>query len=241
MTPLSTVRRDLLITVAALLALLAWDASGLDLPSARLFGSVQGFALRDSGWTSTLLHEGGRLAAWVTLAAVTLALWRTPSPQQPSRAQRGAWIVVMLLCILAVPALKRFSPTSCPWDLAEFGGVATYVSHWRLGLADGGSGRCFPSGHAVAAFGFFGMYFLWRAHSALRARAWLVGVLFAGLVFGLAQLARGAHYPSHTLWSAWACWALCVAASSLPGLQSVSAKPSTRAAGVVTEPSLRAP
>jgi membrane-associated PAP2 superfamily phosphatase len=25
-------------------------------------------------------------------------------------------------------------------------------------------------------------------------------------VLGLAQQVRGAHYMSHTLWSAWACW-----------------------------------
>jgi membrane-associated PAP2 superfamily phosphatase len=241
MTAESRLRRDLLVCAAALVALICWDASGLDLPAARLFGSAQGFGLRDSWWTATLLHEGGRLAAWVTLAAVALSLWRLPTRDQPSRAQRLRWIGVMLLCILAVPALKRVSPTSCPWDLAEFGGVATYVSHWRLGVADGGPGRCFPSGHAVAAFGFFGMYFLWRAHSAVRARAWLAAVLVAGLVFGLAQLVRGAHYPSHTLWSAWLCWALCVGASRLPWLQSVSAKPSTSAAGVVTDPSRRAP
>ena len=239
--PICTGRRDLLITVVALVALGIWDASGLDLPAARLFGSAQGFGLRDNWWTARLLHEGGRAAAWVTMGMVVLSLWRTPTLAQPSRAARAAWIVVMLLCIVAVPAIKRFSPTSCPWDLAEFGGVATHVSHWRLGVADGGPGRCFPSGHAVAAFGSFGMYFLWRAHSVVRARAWLGAVLVAGAVFGLAQLARGAHYPSHTLWSAWLCWALCVGASRLPWLQSVSAKPSTKAAGVVTDPSVRAP
>jgi membrane-associated PAP2 superfamily phosphatase len=209
-------RRDLLVTLAALAALLCWDAAGLDLAAARLFGSAQGFGLRDSFWTATVLHEGGRLAAWVTLGAVTLALWRVPGPDQPTRALRGKWIAVMLLCILAVPAIKRFSPTSCPWDLAEFGGVAAYVSHWRLGVGDGGSGRCFPSGHAVAAFGFLGMHFLWRSHSPRRARVWLAAVLAAGLVFGLAQLVRGAHYPSHTLWSAWLCWTLCVLACRLP-------------------------
>ena len=234
-------RQDLWVTFAALLALCCWDLAGLDLPVVRMFGSAQGFALRDDFWTATLLHEGGRVAAWVTLAAVSLSLWRVPTPGQPSRAKRGAWIVVMLLCIMAVPAIKRFSVSSCPWDLAEFGGVARYVSHWRLGVGDGGAGRCFPSGHAVAAFGFFGMHFLWRGHSPGRARAWLAGVLVAGTVFGLVQLVRGAHYPSHTLWSAWLCWALCVAASRLPVLQSVSAKPSTKAAGVVIEPSWRAP
>ena len=232
---------DLLVSLVVLVGLLGWDASGLDLATARPFGTAQGFGLRDHWWTATLLHQGGRVAAWVTMAAVALSMWRPPTPDEPSRAQRFKWIAVMMLCIVAVPAIKRYSPTSCPWDLAQFGGVATYVSHWRLGVADGGSGRCFPSGHAVAAFGFFGMYFLWRGHSAARARAWLGAVLVAGAVFGLAQLSRGAHYPSHTLWSAWLCWALCVGASRLPGPQSVSAKPSTKAAGVVTEPSWRAP
>ena len=234
-------RQDLWVTAMALVALLCWDVSGLDLATARLFGSAHGFGLRDSWWTATLLHQGGRLAAWVTMVAVALSLWSLPKRGQPSRAQRFRWIAMMLLCIVAVPAIKRFSPTSCPWDLAEFGGVATYVSHWRLGQADGGSGRCFPSGHAVAAYGFFGMYFLWRPYSAVRARAWLCAVLVVGAVFGLAQLARGAHYPSHTLWSAWLCWGLFAGASRLRGLQSVSAKPSTNAAGVVTDPSCRAP
>ena len=135
----------------------------------------------------------------------------------PSRGERWRWIGVMLLCVVAVPAIKRFSATSCPWDLAEFGGVARYVSHWRLGLADGGGGHCFPSGHAVAAFAFFGLYFLWRDHDAQRARAWLAAVVVVGLLFGTAQLARGAHYPSHTLWSAWLCWTLCTLATPFIG------------------------
>ncbi len=229
MTALSSGRRDLIVTMVALAALLCWDASGLDLAAARLYGSAQGFGLRDHWLTATLLHEGGRWAAWLTLAAVGLALWRVPRPGQPPRALRLRWLGVMLLCIVAVPALKRFSLTSCPWDLAEFGGVAAYVSHWTLGVADSGSGRCFPSGHAVAAFAFLGMHFMWRSHSQRRARVWLVAVLAAGLVFGLAQLLRGAHYPSHTLWSAWLCWTVCVLACRLPSITGRKVRQSARA------------
>jgi hypothetical protein len=43
MTP---ARRDLATTLAALAALLAWDASGADLAEARLFANASGFALR---------------------------------------------------------------------------------------------------------------------------------------------------------------------------------------------------
>lgn len=212
-------RRDLAVTLGALLALLAWDATGADLSAARVFGGVHGFAWRDSAWASTLLHDGGRLGAWLLLAALMFAAWRagTGTAGEPGRASRWRWIGVMLVCVLAVPALKRLSVTSCPWDLAEFGGVAHYVSHWALGQRDGGAGHCFPSGHAVAAFAFFGLYFQWRDVDVRRARAWLGAVLAAGLLFGGAQLARGAHYPSHTLWSAWLCWTLCAAAAAAFG------------------------
>jgi membrane-associated PAP2 superfamily phosphatase len=109
-----------------------------------------------------------------------------------------------------VPAIKRVSLTSCPWDLAEFGGAAQYVSHWRWGVGDGGAGHCFPSGHAAGAFAFLSGYFVLRPHEARWARRWLIGVLVVGALFGTAQLVRGAHYPSHTLWTAWLCWAICL-------------------------------
>ena len=43
-------------------------------------------------------------------------------------------------------------------------------------------------------------------------QAWLAAVFALGLLFGSVQLARGAHYPSHTLWTAWICWAVGAAA-----------------------------
>jgi membrane-associated PAP2 superfamily phosphatase len=40
-------------------------------------------------------------------------------------------------------------------------------------------------------------------------------VCVAGALFGWAQLARGAHFASHTMWSAWLCWTLCAVAAPL--------------------------
>jgi membrane-associated PAP2 superfamily phosphatase len=77
------------------------------------------------------------------------------------------------------------------------------------GGSDGGSGGCFPAGHASTGFAFLGGYFAYRGSEPGRARAWLVGGLTAGLVLGLTQQMRGAHFMSHTLWSGWVCW--CVA------------------------------
>ena len=203
-------RFDLLVAAVALLLLLAWDASGLDLAAARLFGGADGFPWRDRFFTSRVLHDGGR---WVGFAALALLMFNAWRPLWPglTRRQRLVGLGSTVLCLLAIPALKQFSPTSCPWDLSEFGGVARYVSHWRFGVSDGGPGRCFPSGHAIAAFAFFGGYFMLRGTQPTAARLWLVAVLLLGTAFGLAQLARGAHYPSHTLWSGWLCWLLSAA------------------------------
>jgi len=207
-------RRDAAVVTLGLLALLAWDASGLDLAVIHAVGSPSGFALRDAWWTSSLLHDGGRLLGWAVLAALVVNIWR-PWWNGPTPRERVAWVLVTLACLLLVPTLKRFSATSCPWDLQAFGGVANYVSHWQLGVADGGPGHCFPSGHAVAAFAFISGWFALRPHAPRAARIWLLGVLAFGALFGGAQLLRGAHYPSHTLWSAWICWTACALLNAL--------------------------
>jgi membrane-associated PAP2 superfamily phosphatase len=202
---------DLKVAAMALLLLLLWDMSGLDLAVARLFAGPDGFPWRDSWVASRLLHEGGRAAAWCAMALLLVNVWR-PLIAGPTQAERWRWLIVTLACIVIVPAFKRASASSCPWDLAEFGGVASYVSHWRFGLSDGGPGHCFPSGHAVSAFGFLGGWFALRDSRPRLARIWLAAVCVLGVLFGGAQLVRGAHYVSHTLWTGWLCWMACTAA-----------------------------
>ena len=54
---------------------------------------------------------------------------------------------------------------------------------------------------------------MWRPYRPVLAQAALAAVWLLGGLFGWAQMARGAHFLSHTLWSAWACWAVCSAAA----------------------------
>ena len=196
---------DLKAGLFTLLLLLAWDASGLDHAAMQLVGNAHGFVWQQHALTRGLLHDGGRVLGWAVAALLLLNVWR-PLFGGLTRAERVRWLLVTLACVAVVPAFKQLSHTSCPWDLAEFGGVARYVSHWQLGVVDGGPGRCFPSGHATAAFGFIGGWFVLRGRHPRAARAWLAAVLLAGLAFGGTQYLRGAHYPSHTLWTAWLCW-----------------------------------
>ncbi len=200
--------------VLGLLVLLTWDASGLDLWLSRQLGQARGFAWRDAWLLSALMHTGGRWLALMLVLLLALDAWR-PLLAGPTRAERRYWLAVLLLTALAVPALKLNSLSSCPWDLAEFGGTALYRSHWSWNTPDGGPGHCFPSGHAVAGYAFLGQVFLWRGTRPRLARGVLRAVLVLGSTYALAQVLRGAHFVSHGLWSAWMCAALATLAQGL--------------------------
>ena len=222
MTELRPPHRDLIVALATLTLMLWWEAGGWDMAMASWYGNAQGFALRNAWLTRGLLHDGARALSGAALAVCALLAWRGSGSALP-RPHRLAWLGVVLLCLLAIPAFKQASQTSCPWDLEAFGGTATYVPHWMLFVLDGGPGHCFPSGHAVAAFAFLPLYFQWRGERPALARTLLLLTLGAGALLGWTQLARGAHFPSHTLWSAWLCWSIsAVAARSLESTQPIS-------------------
>jgi membrane-associated PAP2 superfamily phosphatase len=93
---------------------------------------------------------------WLAIGLLALLAWQVsgldlPADRGPSRRERWTWLAMALLCMGIVTGLKSISLSSCPWDLAEFGG---------------------------------------------------------------AQLARGAHFLSHTPWTAWICRAACAAAAA---------------------------
>ena len=221
-------RQDLALCAAGLLAILAWELSGADLAVAQWYGDAGGFPLRDAWFTRDVMHTGGRwlAAALFSLLALGALLLRGPPPM---RQQRIFWLFLVIAGLLLVPTMKRFSATSCPYDLVLFGGLAPYVPHWLPGAGDGGPARCFPSGHAVAAFAFLPLYFRWRGARPVAARLAATGVWVAGIGFGWAQVARGAHFPSHVLWSAWICWATgCAGAWAWQVYRSGRASPTTR-------------
>ncbi|MCU0924786.1 MAG: phosphatase PAP2 family protein [Hydrogenophaga sp.] len=215
---------------------LAWDGVGADLAVMQAIGGPNGFALRDHWLLSQWLHDGLRQvavllylllwawAAWpVRWQVGPAALWSLP------RHERLGAVLLVTLSLLAVSLIKHHSQTSCPWELQAFGGAARYVSHWALGQNDGGGGRCFPGGHASSAFAFVALCLPWLQPPPGRARAratgwrWLGVVLLAGAVAGAVQTLRGAHYPSHTLWTllicaavSWGGWTMAVRWMSRP-------------------------
>jgi membrane-associated PAP2 superfamily phosphatase len=208
---------------------LLWDLSGADLSVMQRLGTASGFALQNQWFLKQVMHGAWR-QAFVGLYGL-MAIWALwPSrwslsrltPLLLPRRERLTLLLLVALSLLAVNLLKTSSHTSCPWDLQMFGGSARYVSHWSLWQgSDGGSGRCFPGGHASSGFAFLGLCLPWLLPPPGTRRApaagwwWLTALLLAGLIAGTVQTLRGAHYPSHTLWTllicgavSWAGWRL---------------------------------
>lgn len=220
----------MLATLALLAVVLLWDATGLDLTVMHLWGSDQGFALRDHPVISKILHTRAQQAAMVLFVLLWLLVWLPMGPwRQLSRRQRLAAALGVTASVLTVNVLKHTSLTSCPWELRVFGGVAEHVSHWAWGVPDQGSGKCFPGGHASSAFGFIAacLPFALSGQPGLRRLGWrlLMVVVLMGLMFGLIQTVRGAHYPSHTLWTAWVCWTVGLTAYGLLSQRATASGP----------------
>lgn len=199
-------------TLLMLGGLVAWDASGLDLRVMAGLGNAAGFPLREQWWLKTVLHNATRQLALVAFVGLWLMVWHPVGGfRRIPRIEQLEIAVGVTAALIVISSLKRFSLTSCPWDLRSFGGVATYVSHWQWGVPDGGPGGCFPGGHASSAFAFMALALpgLSRGPGTAQLRkalGMLAGVALLGLVLGAAQTLRGAHYPSHTLWTGWICW-----------------------------------
>jgi len=197
------------VSAVALAVLLAWDLSGLDMPVARWLGGAEAFPLRDTWLMEVVLHRYMRNLGWLLLGLLAIGSFRPRGFMRSlPRRERVQLPLAVLSCLGAVTLLKFWSDTSCPWDLHAFGGTLAHVSHWRPGAHDGGGGHCFPAGHASTGFAFVGGYFALRRHRPRLAAWWLGAALAAGAGLGLSQQLRGAHFTSHTLWTAWICWTL---------------------------------
>jgi membrane-associated PAP2 superfamily phosphatase len=193
--------------LCGLLVLLAWDLSDLDMPLAQWVGGPNGFPWQFHPLFSNVLHEAARTLGWVVLGSLTvLAIWPQGFLKQLSARERAGLVGSVWAALLVVVAIKGISRTSCPWDLDTFGGAARHVSHWAWGQLDGGPGRCFPAGHASTGFAFVAAHFWLKPTHPLLARRWMWIALGTGALLGIAQQVRGAHFMSHTLWTAWLCW-----------------------------------
>jgi membrane-associated PAP2 superfamily phosphatase len=213
--------------VIPLLLVLAWDSTSLDSTVAHWYGTSAGFAWKDNALLVNIFHIGIRRACVGIALHCILAIWWPLGPWRRCTRRQRAWLACNIwVCAVGVAALKSVSLTSCPWDLQMFGDKASYVWHFASKLQtaagavagvgiDSGPGHCFPSGHASSFFSFFPVFWLIHLYNPCRAWQVLAFVAVFGLMLSWVQVIRGAHFPSHVLWTMWLCWAVGAVTSPL--------------------------
>ncbi len=160
-------------------------------------------------WIDTVIHTWGR---WFirTVAALAMALWiATCIDLNLRHLQRpvGYLLVSLVVSIGIVGILKTVTNVDCPWDLSAFGGRFPYLGLFEDRPDALRQARCFPAAHASSGYALLALYFALRERSQVLARAGLASGITIGLIFGIAQQSRGAHFISHDLWSAFLVWA----------------------------------
>lgn len=160
-----------------------------------------------NGWVDAI-HTQGR---WAIRSVMILALgaWIATfaNPALHSARRPAAYLCVsMVLTVAIVGGLKLVTNVDCPWDLTLFGGRYPYIHLFADRPDDLRAGGCFPAAHASSGYALMSLYFLLRDRNRRMARAGLAIGIMAGLMFGIAQQARGAHFVSHDLWSAILAW-----------------------------------
>ena len=194
------------VVVAGVLAVTPLDTY---IARALFFDSITGQWIGQHQWiTNELLHTGGRWAIRA-IATVALAFWAAIFIWRDWRTFRrpaGFFALSVLLSWGIVGLLKTVTNVDCPWDLIPFGGRFPYVELFADRPDALRAGHCFPAAHASSGYALLALYFVFRERNTRLAKLGLALGMVTGLTFGLVQQARGAHFVSHDVWSAFLVW-----------------------------------
>ncbi len=205
--------RNHLVRVSGLYILLISiiAATDLDKVVAMMWYQLEGrqWQLKHYWLTQTWLHDGGHYLAIILYIAILLSYLLGVGTRYLSAYRHAlAYLSISIpASTLTVSAIKRLTQVDCPWSVSAFGGERAY-QFWLQSLWSPlpGADHCFPAGHASSAYMFLGLYLVSRQFFPQQARKVLMAVIILGVIFGLAQQLRGAHFISHDITSAFICW-----------------------------------
>ncbi|MGL4711563.1 MAG: phosphatase PAP2 family protein [Shewanella sp.] len=171
-------------------------------------GVVTSWPLKRHWLTEDLLHVGGRNFVILLAVSVLVGIGLSFRHDRVKPYRKG---LIYLFCsvlttVLLVRLGKNLTHMTCPWDVIEFGGSMLHSSLFAHFPKGAEFGQCFPGGHASGGFAWVALYYVFREYRPHLAKFGLIFGVSLGLVFGMAQELRGAHFLSHDLWSLAIAW-----------------------------------
>jgi membrane-associated PAP2 superfamily phosphatase len=161
-------------------------------------------------WINQFVHEGGTwFVRLLVVVALVVAVWGTFDQRLRSWRKPALYFAVsVIVSVGTVGALKTVTNKDCPRDLSEFGGEHAYVPLFAHRPPELRDARCFPAAHASAGYALLALYFMFRERNRRWARLGVAAGILTGLIFGISQQSRGAHFISHDIWSAFIVWTI---------------------------------
>ena len=224
---LKTYRGVLALAASAALILWLGQATDIDLRLADVaFDRARGVFPLQHVWFAEQFNHVILKAVLSCLAggAVVVALWDAWRPNPSWATSRRLGMRVLAMSAISVPVaislLKRASTSHCPWDLERYGGSAPYIRLLEMMPAGIDAGHCLPGGHASSALWLIALSAFWWPEQPRKALAVGMSMMAFALGVGFVQQLRGAHFLTHTLWSAWVACAIVMVNYSLAKRQS---------------------
>lgn len=161
----------------------------------------QGWSLRGDYVLENVIHRGGRYF-FAALYLPLLGLVFAPAVKS-YRRPLGYLTLSIFISIISINLLKKISGIPCPWSVQSLGGSHAMIE-WFNGFS--GESGCFPAGHASSGYAWVALYFFaLMLRPQLKYQALMFGLIM-GLIYGVAQQLRGAHFVSHDIWTLAICW-----------------------------------
>ena len=183
----------------------------------------QEFPWRENWFTAVFMHAwmkylligiGAAMLGVLAIGWGFSAGWLEPAVRRKLGVVVASWMTVPLV----VGLMKSQSMHHCPWDLQRYGGYAPYLRLFDHLPPQVQAGHCFPGGHASSGLWLASLAVFWLPQRPRMAALVFAIGLVPGLMLGWTQQMRGAHFLTHTLWSAWiASLIIVVLARYLPG------------------------
>ncbi|RUO79903.1 PAP2 family protein [Idiomarina tyrosinivorans] len=165
------------------------------------------WVLRNNFWFEQIFHNDIRWVNYLAVVVVILSVFNAAifAKSRWLLRDRLLLFVSLLFCFGLVAYLKQITNMDCPWDIVDFGGNRDYYGIFSIKPESAPMGHCYPAGHASIGYAWISLYFYWHRRRPQAAKVGLAIALIAGIVLGIVQQLRGAHFFTDDITTAFVC------------------------------------